>query len=205
MTVAISIAGVDAVQKQMLRYAGISAEKVASASRLKVEDTIKNNFESYGKSNQNKWGGNNSTKYWLRASDATVTTSSGGTITAQVAEGKTSLVGVRRHYTGGGTIRPKNTSEITQRAIKFLTIPARKEAHGKTVATLRSTGVNLYRSGGVLKQQTGAKRSDNDPVYFYLAKQVGPMKPNPRILPTDAQFVQAISETVEDILATPNG
>ena len=193
------------MQKQMLRYAGISAEKVASASRLKVEDTIKNNFESYGKSNQNKWGGNNSTKYWLRASDATVTTSSGGTITAQVAEGKTSLVGVRRHYTGGGTIRPKNISEITQRAIKFLTIPARAEAHGKTVATLRSTGVNLYRSGGVLKQQTGAKRSDNDPVYFYLAKQVGPMKPNPRILPTDAQFVQAISDTVDDILATPNG
>lgn len=190
----------------MLRYAGISAEKVASASRLKVEDTIKNNFESYGKSNQNKWGGNNSTKYWLRASDATVTTSSGGTITAQVAEGKTSLVGVRRHYTGGGAIKPSGrTSEVTGRPISRLTIPARAEAHGKSVATLRALGVNLYRAGGTLREQTGAKRSDNDPVYFYLAKQVGPMKPNPRILPTDAQFMQAISETVEDILATPNG
>jgi hypothetical protein len=205
VTVSISIAGADAVQKEMLRYAGISAEKVASASRLKVEEVIKNNFESYGKTKQNKWGGKNSTKYWLRASDATVSTSSGGTITAQVMEGKTSLVGVRRHYTGGGVIKPRNTSEITGRAIKFLTIPARAEAHGKTVGTLRATGVNLYRAGGTLREQTGAKRSPNDPVYFYLAKQVGPMQPNPRILPTDAQFMQAISETVEDILATPNG
>lgn len=204
MTVSISIAGSDAVKTALSGYVNLNPAQVAVESKAQVQRLIQENFLAYGNSNRNKFGAP-STGYWMRASDATTTTTSGSTITAEVIEGKASLVGVRRHYTGGGTIRPKNTSEITQRAIKFLTIPARKEAHGKTVATLRSTGINLYRSGGVLKQQTGAKRSDNDPVYFYLAKQVGPMKPNPRILPTDAQFMQAISETVEDILATPNG
>lgn len=204
MTVSISIAGVDDLQATMKKYLSLTGEQVAAKTSAVVEKLIRDNFAAYGAQKTNKFGAQ-STGYWKRAATATMASSSGSTIMAEVVEGKTSLVGVRRHYTGGGTIRPKNTSEITQRAIKFLTIPARKEAHGKTVATLRSTGINLYRSGGVLKQQTGAKRSDNDPVYFYLAKQVGPMKPNPRILPTDAQFVQAISETVEDILATPNG
>jgi hypothetical protein len=204
VTVSISIAGADAVQKELAKYAGISAEKVASASADKVESVIKRHFFDYGNTNRNKFGAP-STGYWERAARATVTESSGSQILTEVRESKTSLVGVRRHYTGGGTIRPKNTSEITGRAIKFLTIPARAEAHGKTVGTLRATGVNLYRAGGTLREQTGAKRAPNDPVYFYLAKQVGPMQPNPRILPTDAQFMQAISETVEDILATPNG
>ena len=205
MTVSISIAGADAVQKEMKRYASISSDVIAIASEEKVQDLMRSHFEAYGINNQNKWGGKNSTKYWLRAARATFTKSSGSTVTTEVVEGKSSLVGVRRHYTGGGVIKPRNTNEVTGRAIKFLTIPARAEAHGKTVATLRATGVNLYRAGGTLREQTGAKRSPNDPVYFYLAKQVGPMQPNPRILPTDAQFVQAISETVDDILATPNG
>ena len=204
MTVSISIAGADAVQKELAKYAGISEQEIATNAAVTVKATMRRHFEDYGKTKGNKFDAP-STGYWARAAQATEVTVSGSMITAEVFEGKTSLRGVRRHYTGGGTIRPKNTNEITGRAIKFLTIPARAEAHGKTVGTLRATGVNLYRAGGTLREQTGAKRSPNDPVYFYLAKQVGPMQPNPRILPTDAQFMQAISETVEDILATPNG
>jgi hypothetical protein len=204
VTVSISIAGADAVQKELAKYAGISEQEIATNAAVTVKATMRRHFVDYGNANRNKFGAP-STGYWARAAQATEVSASGGLITAEVFEGKTSLRGVRRHYTGGGVIKPRNTSEITGRAIKFLTIPARAEAHGKTVGTLRATGVNLYRAGGTLREQTGARRSPNDPIYFYLAKQVGPMQPNPRILPTDAQFVQAVSETVEDILATPNG
>ncbi len=204
MTVSISIAGADDLQATMRKYLSLTGEQVAAKSYAVVQKTIRDNFAAYGKEKPNKFKAQ-STGYWKRAAEATFASSSGSMITAEVFEGKTSLVGVRRHYTGGGVIKPRNTSEITGRAIKFLTIPARAEAHGKTVGTLRATGVNLYRAGGTLREQTGAKRSSNDPVYFYLAKQVGPMQPNPRILPTDAQFLQAITETMEDILATPNG
>ena len=205
MTVSISIAGVDAVKTALSGYVNLNPAQVAVESKAQVQRLIQENFLAYGNSNRNKFGAP-STGYWMRASDATTTTTSGSTITAEVIEGKASLVGVRRHYTGGGAIKPSGrTSEVTGRPISRLTIPARAEAHGKSVATLRALGVNLYRAGGTLREQTGVKRSDNDPVYFYLAKQVGPIKPNPRILPTDAQFMQAISETVEDILATPNG
>jgi hypothetical protein len=204
VTVSISIAGADDLQATMRKYLSLTGEQVAAKSYAVVQKTIRDNFAAYGKEKQNKFKAQ-STGYWKRAAEATFASSSGSMITAEVFEGKTSLRGVRRHYAGGGTIRPKNTNEVTGRAIKFLTIPARAEAHGKTVGTLRATGVNLYRAGGTLREQTGAKRSPNDPVYFYLAKQVGPMQPNPRILPTDAQFMQAITETVEDILATPNG
>ncbi len=208
MNITLSIGGAAGIESTLLRCASLSADDVANEARAYTEKATKDNFEKYGATKKNSFGGANTTSYWLRASDATRATSSGGTITVEVFEsrgtgGTGGLVGVRRHYTGGGTIKPSGRiSEITGKPIQYLTIPIAPAAHGRTVAALmQRLGVDIYRKGSALYMHPkGSERSDSDTAVFALKKSIGPQRPNPAILPTDLEYYAAINTAVDELL-----
>lgn len=142
----------------------------------------------------NRLGGER-TNYWMRAADAVESTVEGMSVTVRCAQR-----GVRLHLYGG-TVRPKGTSEITGRPIKFLTIPRVAAAHGKTVATLRSLGVLLYPGPGGLYRQTGAARNPaTDARWFAFARQAT-ITANAAVLPTVQEVAAAVAEAASNSLA----
>ena len=208
MNITLSIGGATGIESTLLRYASLSADAVANEARAWAEKATKDNFEKYGTANKNRFGGANTTSYWLRASDATRATVNGDTITIEVFEsrgtgGTGGLVGVRRHYTGGGTIKPSGRiSEVTKKPIQYLTIPINAAAHGRTVASLmQRLGVDVYRKGSALfMHPKGSERSDSDTAVFALKKSIGPQTPNPAILPTQNTYYDAINTAVDELL-----
>ena len=207
MNITLSIGGATGIESTLLKYASLSADDVANEARAYAEKATKDNFEKYGANHKNKLGGA-TTSYWLRASDATRATVTGDTITIEVFEsrgtgGTGGLVGVKRHYTGGGTIKPSGKiSEITKKPIQYLTIPIAPAAHGRTVAALmQRLGVDIYRKGSALFMHAkGSDRSDSDTAVFALKKSIGPQRPNPAILPTDMEYYAAINTAVDELL-----
>ena len=181
----------------MLRCASLTAEDVANEARAYVEKATQDNFLAYGANHKNKLGGT-TTNYWLRASQASVATATGSDITIVVDAIK--VRGIRRHYTGGGTIRPSGRiSEITGKPIRYLTIPINAAAHGKTVAMMRALGVDLYRKGSALFAKSGNTRSDSDVAMFALKKSIGPQTPNPAIIPTPQQYFETVALVVKNL------
>jgi hypothetical protein len=207
VNITLSIGGATGIESTLLKYASLSADDVANEARAYAEKATKDNFEKYGANHKNKLGGA-TTSYWLRASDATRATVTGDTITIEVFEsrgtgGTGGLVGVKRHYTGGGTIKPSGKiSEITKKPIQYLTIPIAPAAHGRTVAALmQRLGVDIYRKGSALFMHAkGSDRSDSDTAVFALKKSIGPQRPNPAILPTDMEYYAAINTAVDELL-----
>ena len=199
MNLTLTVAGGDQIQSTMLRCASLTAEDVANEARAYVEKETQDNFLAYGANHKNKLGSKNTTSYWLRASQASTATVTGSDITIVVDAVK--VPGIRRHYTGGGTIRPSGRiSEITKKPIQYLTIPIHPEAHGRTVALMQRLGFNIYRKGGALFSQSGPKKSDSDVAMFALKKSIGPQTPNPAILPTQNAYYDAINTAVDELL-----
>lgn len=207
MNITLSVGGAAGIESTLLRCASLSADDVANEARAYTEKITQDNFLKYGSSKPNRFGGAETTRYWFRASAATRAVVTGDTITVEVFEsrgtgGTGGLVGLRRHYTGGGTIRPKGISEITKKPIQYLTIPINAAAHGSTVAALmQKLGVDIYRKGGALfMHPKGSERSESDTAVFALKKSIGPQRPNPAILPTDMEYYAAISTAVDELL-----
>lgn len=199
MNVSLSITGQQPIQGQLAQFAGLTGAEVADKSRPEVQDLTKEHFAVYGTSHPNKFGAT-STGYWLKASNATNATTTGDTINIWVQETAGKLVGVRRHYTGGGTIKPSGRiSEITGKPIQYLTIPINGAAHGKTVAMMRALGVDLYRKGSALFAKSGNARSDSDVAMFALKKSIGPQTPNPAIIPTPQQYFETVALVVKNL------
>jgi len=195
----LSISGQDAIEKQLTQIAGLTGEFVAEKSKIETQDLTKENFYRYGHVYPNKLGGT-STGYWLKAGDATAATVTGDTINIRVEETVGKLVGVKRHYTGGGTIKPSGRiSEITGKPIQYLTIPINGAAHGKTVAIMKALGVDLYRKGSALFAKSGGTRSDSDVAMFALKKSIGPQTPNPSIIPTSQQYFETVALVVKNL------
>lgn len=187
------IIGKEAVDASLKMAQGISPDIAAAVMEEGVTRTFTKHFRALNAARPNKLGGKR-TDYWEEAAAKTYSTVSGGTITVQVRQ-----VGVRRHLLGGPPITPKKTSEITGRAIKFLTIPIHPSAHGRTVAQLRAQGVNLYPSGGAIRQQIGDKRSDSDPKLYALAKRTKAAQPDPSVIPTVDEIARAANEALNEL------
>ena len=199
MNISLSVTGQQPIQNQLAQFAGLTGAEIADKSRLEVQDLTKEHFAVYGTSHPNKFGAT-STGYWLKASNATNATTTGDTINIWVQETAGKLVGVRRHYTGGGTIKPSGRiSEITGKPIQYLTIPINGAAHGKTVAMMRALGVDLYRKGSALFAKSGNARSDSDVAMFALKKSIGPQNPNPAIIPTPQQYFETVALVVKNL------
>lgn len=187
------IIGKEAVDASLKMAQGISPDIAAAVMEEGVTRTFTKHFRALNAARPNKLGGKR-TDYWEEAAAKTYSTVSGGTITVQIRQ-----VGVRRHLLGGPPITPKKTSEITGRAIKFLTIPIHPSAHGRTVAQLRAQGVNLYPSGGAIRQQVGDKRSDSDPKLYALAKRTKAAQPDPSVIPTVDEIARAANEALNEL------
>lgn len=199
MNVSISINGQEQLDQTLVKFAGLTGEEVASASTEPTREITIDHFYAYATAHPNKFGAT-STGYWVNAGDNTVATSSGATVNIEVVEKVGKVVGVRRHYTGGGTIKPSGRiSEITGKPIQYLTIPINGAAHGKTVAMMQRLGVDLYRKGSALFAKSGGTRSDSDVAMFALKKSVGPQTPNPSIIPTPQQYFETVATVVKKL------
>ena len=199
MNVSIAINGKEQLEQSLVRFSGLTGEEVAAASTQPTQEETAKHFYAYATAHPNKFGAT-STGYWVKAGDNTVATSSGATINIEVVERAGKFVGVRRHYTGGGTIKPSGRiSEITGNPIKYLTIPINGAAHGKTVAMMKALGVDLYRKGSALFAKSGNSRSDSDVAMFALKKSIGPQTPNPSIIPTPQQYFDTVAIVVKNL------
>jgi len=201
VNVSISIDGEEKLDQTLVKFAGLSGEAVATASTQPTREITADHFYAYATAHPNKFGAT-STGYWANAGDNTVATSSGATVNIEVVEKVGKVVGVRRHYTGGGTIKPSGRiSEITGKPIQYLTIPINAAAHGRTVASLmQRLGVDIYRKGSALFMHAkGSDRSDSDTAVFALRKSVGPQTPNPAIIPTAQQYFETVATVVKKL------
>jgi len=199
VNVSISINGQEQLDRTLVKFAGLSGEAVATASTEPTREVTTDHFYAYATAHPNKFGAT-STGYWVNAGDNTVATSSGAVVNIEVVEKVGKVVGVRRHYTGGGTIKPSGRiSEITGKPIQYLTIPINGAAHGKTVAMMQRLGVDLYRKGSALFAKSGGTRSDSDVAMFALKKSVGPQTPNPSIIPTPQQYFETVATVVKKL------
>ena len=187
------IIGREAVDASLKKAEGITAEEVAGTINAGIKQLFVDHFLAMNSARPNKLGGKR-TDYWSRAASETYTTNSGPEVIVQIRQ-----VGVRRHLLGGPPITPKKTSEITGRAVKFLTIPIHPSAHGRTVAQLRAQGVNLYPAGGAIRQQIGDKRSDSDPKLYALARKTKAAQPDPSVIPTVDEIARAANEALNEL------
>ena len=200
MNISLTIDGTQRVNQTLLKLAGLSGTEVATASVNPARELTADHFFAYGTAHPNRFRVT-PTGYWQKAGRATKSSSSGDTVNIVVDEkGEPGLVGVRRHYTGGGTIKPSGRiSEITKKPIQYLTIPINGAAHGKTVGMMRTLGVDLYRKGSALFAKSGGTRSDSDVAMFALKKSVGPQTPNPAIIPTPQQYFETVALVVKNL------
>lgn len=193
-TVRITLTGLTDASKSVGRLRElIDGGTLSAATEVAAVAAVKKRLLQQGKK-QNRLGGV-STNYWMRAADSVTSSSAKGT-----AEVKITQRGVALHLYGG-TIRPKGTSEITGKPIKFLTIPKVAAAHGKTVAMLRALGVDLYPGRGGLLRQSGATRDpQGDEMWFALARQAT-IKPDATVVPSAAALAVAAEEAIRKALA----
>ena len=200
MNVSLTIDGTQRVNQTLSKFAGLSGAEVATASVNPTRELTADHFFAYGTAHPNRFRVT-PTGYWQKAGRATKSSSSGDTVNIVVDEkGEPGLVGVRRHYTGGGTIKPSGRiSEITGKPIQYLTIPINGAAHGKTVAMMKALGVDLYRKGSALFAKSGGTRSDSDVAMFALKKSVGPQTPNPAIIPTPQRYFETVALVVKNL------
>ena len=187
------IVGKEAVDASLKMAESVTAEEVAGTINAGIKQLFVDHFLSMNSARPNKLGGKR-TDYWSRAASETYVSNSGPEVVVQVRQ-----VGVRRHLLGGPPITPKGTSEITGRAIKFLTIPIHPSAHGRTVGQLRAQGVNLYPAGGAIRQQIGDKRAESDPKLFALARRTKAAQPDPSVIPTVDEIARAADEALNEL------
>lgn len=169
--------------------------QINAAVEISVTGAVKKRLLQHGQK-QNRLGAP-STNFWLRASDSVETestgTAAGGTVIIRITQR-----GVALHL-HGGTVRPKGTSEITGKPIRFLTIPKVAQAHGKTVAMLRALGVDLYPGRGGLLRQTGPQRdSEGDEMWFVLARSAT-IKADATVVPSEAALAAAGTEAILEL------
>ena len=126
-----------------------------------------------------------STGYWQKAA-ASVRASA----TSSYAEVAIPFHGVRLHYLGG-TIVPVNK--------KWLTIPARAEAHGKRVVDLFPGFTNCVWLFNAARQPYAIAGKEDGLVYFWLAKKAV-IKPDPTVLPPVAVMQEAALEGATEYL-----
>jgi hypothetical protein len=196
MTLTFTIKGLEESLSAIEHYKGAAnPEEIAASMRAGVRDSIVDHFTALNASRANKLGGER-TNYWDRVGKDAGITVTGSSISVTFP-----TVGFRRHVMGGPPIRPTGRiSVVTNKPIKFLTIPVNAAAHGQTVASLKaSKGVELYRVGGALKKQQGPTRSESDPTYFVLAKQTKAKAPDPTLLPKDEVFIRAAEEALTEL------
>jgi len=191
VNISLTVDNTQQVSQTLSRFAGLSGDEVAKQSVSPTRELTADHFFAYGNNpaNKNKFKVT-PTGYWNKAGQATKSSSSGDTINIIVDEKSVpGLVGVRRHYTGGGTIKPSGRiSEITQKPIQYLTIPING-----------ALGVDLYRKGSALFAKSGNTRSDSDTAMFALKKSIGPQTPNPAIIPTPQQYFETVALVVKNL------
>ena len=185
-------------QAALVRADKVLAGGMAGGLAVAGEKVTHAHLRAHYVNKPNRLGGT-STNYWDRVdkSVAGETTQSGNTFTTSVS---LSGVGLWMKY-NGGIIHPSGRiSTVTGKPIRYLTIPAIAEAHGKTASEfpfLKARGAFRDGGGGVLfKPQEG---SDFGTVYFILAKKAK-IDADPNILPPAAAVTAEMTAAIQSAL-----
>lgn len=171
----------------------------------------------------NKLGGP-STRYWEKAADSTSWVEVGDGVVISV--GGDRVPGLPLHFFGGDVYPGKSISRFTGRPTRYLTIPARAEAHGTTASehgelvvlwgrhgpyalAAASDYLRVIRRGkrkgqlvtGVRKDLATNQREEashgGGGVLFWLTDHAH-HEPDPTILPTEQKIRDAVVAAIED-------
>jgi len=153
-----------------------------------VSELVRRHLRTRNTTHRNKLGGRR-TNFWARASEAVnfEATPDGALVSV-------SQEGVLQQYRGG-IIRPVNA--------KALTIPVHPKAHGKSAGEFKDLVYVKQKPGrrslGLLISRPKGKQLGE--VFFVLLRSVR-QKPDPTVLPTEAEIKETVSNTVLRFLTT---
>lgn len=163
--------------------------------------TVREHFQGLDESRANKLGGRR-THYYGSARKATEYRIDGEGVIISIPQ-----VGLPLHYHGGTVKAGKNASFVTGQPTKYLTIPARAEAHGKTVSDFHDLVIVWGRNRKPVALAIGEERRSSlttaitrrgpvltkdkalvpGLVLFWLKQEVT-FEPDPTILPTEEKL-----------------
>jgi hypothetical protein len=168
-------------------------------------NAVKKHFYHLNQTRPNKLGGKR-TNYWYGAANGTHYSPSTNGVVIGV-----NMVGIRYHYYGG-TITPKGTNRETGKPLKYLTIPARAEAHGKRAGEFHNLRFEVTDQGPALVEAlatdviVGRKakglavwqkaKATGGGVFFWLRRSVS-KGPDHSVLPTSQELQRAIIGELE--------
>lgn len=178
----------------MLRIAGYEGQR-----------TVREHLQGLDETRANKLGGAR-THYYGSARRATEYRLEGDAVIINIPQ-----VGMPLHYYGGTVRAGKNVSFITGLPTKYLTIPARAEAYGKTASDFPNMVIVWGRGGkpvglaiaeeahplytAVTRGPVLAKKTQLKPglVMFWLKKEVT-FQPDHSVLPTEEKLITNITD-----------
>lgn len=146
---------------------------------------VRDHFVKLDSSRPNALGGRR-THFWGKAARS-VTSSP----TKDGAEVTVSHTGVRQRLYGG-TIRAVNA--------KYLTVPARAEAHGRRARSFKNLKFVPFASGSRALVVTGGKRSKRAGLVMYWLVPSVTQAADPSVLPSEAQLQEAVSAAASEYL-----
>mgnify|MGYP001571675777 CR=1 FL=1 len=122
-------------------------------------------------------------------------------VSGNAADVSIDRVGIAQRYFGGPIEAGHGISSKTGKPTEFLTVPARAETHGKTAKAFPHLEFRPTRRGGMLVEmlrtvsritRAGRRRVSivGGLVMFWLVRRLV-QKPDPTVLPTDADLLQA--------------
>lgn len=192
LTTAITLEGQlpEPLQRVIAERGGLSATALQGVGAAAAK-AVRENFRSLP---GNKLGGKR--QFWAGAVKGTSHAVEGGTVTVS-----TNQIGVRQRLRGGPIVAGANGS-----GKKFLTIPARSDAYGKTAGDFTGLKFDFTDQGPALVRgsdefkEVGRKRKDGSrkqvqtggqgEVVFWLRRRVS-QQPNPNVLPSDEVVAEA--------------
>ena len=180
----------------------VTSKQLNSAAGSAAQRTVQRHLGQLDAERANKLGGKR-THFFASAARGTTYKADKDGVVVSIQK-----LGIRLQYEGG-TVKPVNS--------KYLTIPARAEAHGKragefdnlellwgrngpyALAERASQSVNFKAKGDSESLSTTKGRKKGGGVFFWLCKSAT-LQPDPDIIPSEQSLSQAVKFGVYDYL-----
>lgn len=143
-------------------------------------NVVRRHLLERNRSKPNKLGGRR-TEFYRRAANATIYRSTGSDVQVVIA-----WTGIAYQYYGG---------TITAKKSKYLTIPARAQAHGKRAREFKDLHFQPIKKG-----KSGLLADSDGNVFFWLVKSVS-KQADKSVLPPFATILQAVSKAISSHLS----
>lgn len=169
----------------------IGSRRFLNVAGYEGQRTVREHLQNLDDTRVNKLGGQR-THYYGNARKATEYRVEGELVIINIAQ-----VGMNLHYHGGTVTAGKGASWATGNPTKYLTIPARAEAHGKTASDFPNLVIVWGRNRKPVGLAVGVP-SDAGSLYGAVSRRHGPMLTlEPRLVPGLMMFWLKESVTLQ--------